>query len=730
MGGANGWPRVVLLAVSSVAVFGAPGPMRAQDLTRASLVAQADDPTAKKKEAAAESDRVVVTAPSPEDWRPKLDHIMPEVAGTQITVTKKATVTKLDQIPTIIDNDQQEAFARTPGILVTQQQTPAQFNLSYRGLGNPQESEYVLVLQDGIPATTDWIGFPTLYYLPLFQSVEEIQVIRGGNSLLYGPEPAPAINFVTRQPVAGQPLSGYTEQVGGAYGLYSTYNMIEGSYGKFDFRLDFGYVHADNQRHNAESNLLQTDLDIVYHLDAKSTLSLQLEAYRVNAGDPGRISYQQFEADDAYSPTPYNEDWVDRYQALIKYNHDFDGGWHLEIKAWDTYEDLDTRAAGDLSPTGVAPTSTTLQEEEFFNVGLDARTVYHWGRGNALTFGGVVYHDDAPFRQWADTNLYANRDDHSGTPVLDQSRNSNYQAMFAENVFRLPWGIHFVPSVRVDHESIDVDETVRPPFLSRPLVDVSADKWVPLGGIGLGNDFGPGNETYFNVSTGWRPVRYFDVASPFSNLQPTNVNPTKAITYELGVHGTPILGLWYDAGLFQIDFTNQIETIALNNIDVENVNTGDTRNRGFEGELSYDFLAFKKGGQHLTAFANLQLLNAEYTASSIPGQVGKTPDFAPSRILKAGLTYREDKHFNVALTAVSVSDEYWQDSDVGTTAVPAKIPAYYQIDLAADWNITHNVRLLLGVSNLTNNIYYSRVFTNGIEPAPGRTGYAGLALGF
>lgn len=67
--------------------------------------------------------------PSQDDTRPKLNHIMKEVSGTQITVTKKATVIKLDQ---------QELFSKAPGFLVTQQQTPGQFNFSYRGLGNPR----------------------------------------------------------------------------------------------------------------------------------------------------------------------------------------------------------------------------------------------------------------------------------------------------------------------------------------------------------------------------------------------------------------------------------------------------------------------------------------------------------------------------------------------------------------------------------------------------------------
>ena len=35
-----------------------------------------------------------------------------------------------------------------------------------------------------------------------------------------------------------------------------------------------------------------------------------------------------------------------------------------------------------------------------------------------------------------------------------------------------------------------------------------------------------------------------------------------------------------------------------------------------------------------------------------------------------------------------------------------------------------------GISNLGDKRYYSRVFQNGIEPAPGRMVYGGLALGF
>src|SRR3569832_1953283 len=92
-----------------------------------------------------------------DDFRPKLEHIMREVDGPLITVTKKTSITKVENIPTVVDNILCELFAQTPGLFVSEQQTAGQFNLSYRGIGNPQESEFVSLLQDGIPLEGDWI---------------------------------------------------------------------------------------------------------------------------------------------------------------------------------------------------------------------------------------------------------------------------------------------------------------------------------------------------------------------------------------------------------------------------------------------------------------------------------------------------------------------------------------------------------------------------------------------
>lgn len=757
--------------------------------------------------------RVVVTAPEltptphpQDDTRPKLEHIMREVSGTQITVTKKATVIKLDKQPPVENNNLQELFTKAPGLLVSEQQNPGQFNYSYRGLGNPQESEYTLFLHDGLPLMSEWIGFPTLYYQPFPQSVSEIQLIRGGSSLLYGPEPAPAVNFVSKRPAPGSPWQAYMEQVGGSDGFYSSYASVQEANGPFEMRLDAGYQTSDGQRNNGEYHIWQADGYFGYRPDDKQLIALDVHASRFNGGDPGKINIFQFDADQNFSSTPYNENWVDRYTAVLRYELEFGDGWLMQAKGWYTHQDIDSRAAANLGPTSVFvnptgfPLSTTFGYEEFNNGGVDIRFRKKWGddtmfRGSALTFGGVVYHGDAPFTRYTLTQdntgnpgfLYSPR----GTTVpdgvtrtgttgprtiqnipLDQSRTADYQAFFIEDLIRIG-SFHIVPSFRLDHENVEVDST-HAPWLSPPLApnspnirpnNISADHWVPLWGIGLGNDFGKNNETYFSATSGWRPTRFFDIAGTTRTASPNTgiPDPFESLDIELGVHGTPIKGLWYDVGLFWMEFSNRTENQAQTTIDFEIVNTGNTRHRGFEAEISYDFLASfqqdvapvpdPKDSKNVVApivshplqlvvFTNIQLLDAEFTESALTvaatGQsfVGNEPAYAPDVIWKGGISFRKEKCFNVTLTGVYVSDQFWQDSNqpllLGPTVlVPAVIPSYTVFNLSAEWYLTKNVRLIGGISNLADEKYYSRAFLTGlIDPAPGRSAYAGLSVEF
>jgi Fe(3+) dicitrate transport protein len=144
-------------------------------------------------------------------------------------------------------------------------------------------------------------------------------------------------------------------------------------------------------------------------------------------------------------------------------------------------------------------------------------------------------------------------------------------------------------------------------------------------------------------------------------------------------------------------------------------------------------------------FSNFQFLDAEFTESSLlaPGTneslVGNEPAYAPDFVWKGGISFQKEKCFRFTLSGVHVSEQFWADNNrpnpsapLGAPVlVPAVIPSYTVLNLSAEVYLTKNVRLFGGISNLSDEKYYSRVFLNGlIDPAPQRSGYAGLSVEF
>jgi Fe(3+) dicitrate transport protein len=657
-------------------------------------------------------------------------HSLPEVDGPTITVTRKTSVVKLDEQPSVIDNNQREIFDRLPGIVLAEQQNPTQLNLAYRGLGNPQESELVLVMQDGIPLELDWIGFPTLYYLPVPQTLGSVQMIRAGSGLLYGPEPQPVINFMSRAAIADRPWGGATEQVGGSDQLFSSFNTLSGTLGAWEYLADYSHRQSNGQRANGDYTVNAGDLTLGYRFDDRQKLTFAIHAYSVDSGLAGLMSGAQFHANPNQATTPDDRLWTDRDSIVLTYENHFNDHNFLVQKLWNGYSDLITRS--DAYDAAAVATSATLAGQRFHYTGLDGRFLHTWGRGNALTVGYTAYISHSPYNEYSGTNPLVDRNDESGKLFYADDRETRYGAVFAENVFRLPY-FHIVTSARFDHEELTSHETAATHPL---LVDKTYRKNIPLFGLGIGNDFGRGNETYLNVSQGFRPLRYLDIASPFSNFAPgNNPDPTKYVTYELGVHGWPGVGLYYDVSLFQVEVHDRIESRQITQTETIDVNTGNTRSRGAELEGSYDVLRLwsaNASDQHLTIFANASLLNARFTSSALSNQAGKTPAYAPSYVLKAGATLRRDAHYKVSLVVDSVGSQFFQDTNQPIATTPARIPTYTVTDFSGEYTVFGGLRVLAGISNLTNRHYYSRVFISRgqLEPARDRTFYAGLACDF
>lgn len=663
---------------------------------------------------------------------PQFARELPEVVQDKITAGKKTTSIPLDQQPAVINNNVRQTFARAPGVLVSEQQIPSILSVNYRGLGDPHESEFVMFHENGLPIVSDWLGYPTLYYLPPTQRVERVEFIRGGSGLLYGPQIGPTINFVARRARPDTDLGGSTEQVLGSDGLYSTYNELHGGAGDVGYLVTYDRRLGDGTRDNADFNVTGATASFAWQNDASSRWGLDIYGFESESGEAGRLTQAQYESNRDLVTTPFNRIWVERATAVLSHDREWSDSTSLTAALWHGYQDRFSRRSTAFVPPQAPPAFTTFDRQSFRYTGLDARLRHDWS-DHTLTVGTVGYVADSPRSQSRSPRL---GDDEGTSLRYRQERDTTYAAVFAENLFRFgAWSL--VPAVRVERLELGIDETLKLASLGRPAIDATFGDTETLLGFGATRDLARNQQFYANVSEGYRPFKYDDVGNPTAELAATNdPKPARARNYESGFRGSPLEGFYYDVSLFRIDLSDKIEQRLVNATDIELVNSGDSRHQGVELSAEYDLFAAWRAdaGAHLRVFASASFLDAEFTDSIAASRVGKTPAYAPDYVVKAGLLYDNPQGLKIGFVGTAVDEHFWQDSNEprgsGASFIAAEIPSYTLWDLTAEFRISRTFRLLGGINNVFDEAYYARVRTDGIEPAAARTWYAGAELAF
>lgn len=696
------------------------GVMVALALTGAASTVQAKEPQKPGREQLPE---VVVTGESPERGP-----FLPDVEGTKIYAGKKATMTDLDQLPEVQANNYRQAFSQLPGLLVAEQAAPSHANLNYRGVGDPHETEYLLVLKDGIPIVSDWFGYSTLYYQPPMETVERVELIRGGASLLYGPQPGPALNYMTSLPPKDTALTARTQHVFGSNGFYSLYNSLGGTTGPLGYLGYFAYRRDDGARSNADYDVTTGNFKALLDATPSSKWLLTMDAYTSESGEAGRLSLSQYLADRDFTRTPSDRIWIERYVPSITYEQAFSDDTLLVAKSWLGHQNRVSRRQ-----TG---TSANLDQQEFNFLGTDARLRHSWeawGSAQTTTAGFVVYASDSPRSRKRGAELEAT----TGPTRFELDRRTTYGALFAEELMQFG-RLAVIPAVRIELLHLKVQERSNVE-VARSLITDSDTSAVPLGALGMSYDVGRTSELYANVAQGYRPKEYDDLANPTSSAQraPSDLDESRTWTYELGVRGTPTLWWTYDTSYFLIDYDNFIENLDLGGGNSERSNSGRALYQGLEFANAWDVIglydhlaqtAYGARWGRLSLYQNLSLLSAEFINGS---NDGKDPAYAPKYLVKTGVIYRWQDRVKCALTGQLVGDHYWQDSNAAGTVGTTKVASYMVWDLEAEANVYKDwVRLIAGVNNLFDEDYYARIRSDGIEPATRRTYYLGVSFAF
>ena len=641
---------------------------------------------------------------------------LPDVAGTGIYAGKKTAVIELQAQPTILNNNYRQVLEKTPGLLLSEETTPL-LSIGYRGLA-PDRVQFMQVLKDGIPIQAEIFGYPEAYYTPPFQSIDRIEFLHGGASLMYGPQPGGALNFITKQPATGTPFSTYTENSFGSDELFSHYTSLSGQMEPLGY---LGYLHERESNGfratNSDVEVLGGGMKVTLGQTTDSRWTVGYDEYHEEHGEPGGLTKAAADSEGRDLTTRFHDRFrLERYAGTLLYERDVNEDTALAFRTFGGHYRRYSKRQNS-GGFGTVPTGTTnsIQEQDFYTFGVEPRIRHTYdafgAAGQTFTAGLLAYFSDSPKEDQTGSTVSAD----SGALTNSSDRSMQYLSLFAEHLVRMG-PLSVTPGVRLEHIWQHVKEKVNTAKTTVPLGDADEFDFVPLFGVGAAYEGIPAVTFYSNLSQAYRP-KVFTQAVPTGATQVVNgdLEEGKSWTFDVGLRSRSATALTWDVSYFLLRFEDQIGTSGNT---VENV--GDALHQGLEAAAEVDL---DSPWGTVSPFVNLMLLDAKFTKGP---QDGKTPQYAPQYTMRYGVEYAFKDRVKARLGSTFVDDHFGDDANTANQTVPS-----YKV-----WDLTGEVRLYKelvtlvgGINNLFDERYYARVTSGGIDPAYERNLYGGVRVG-
>lgn len=692
--------------------------------------------------------------------------VLPEVGQNAIYAGKKTEVINLNALnANLITNNSRQVFSKTPGVMVWESEgSGMQVGVAVRGL-SPNRSWEFDVRQNGVQISSDPFGYPEAYYNPPMQAVDRIELIRGGASLQYGPQFGGLLNYVLKKPATDKPIAVESQQSVGSYGLFSTYNSIGGTAGRWQYMAYVDYRRADGWRQNSRYNIFNGFASVSYAVSNRLKIGAEVSrAYTVNQ-QPGGLTDVQFAQDARQSSRArnwFNVPWTvpsitadyaitDRTRLNLKVHGLFSERNQIGFVSAITNPDL-TNAGGQL-------TSRQIDRDTYRNWGSELRLISQYtalGRQHALSAGVKYFNGYTDRRQQgkgdagSDFNLTLQEAAYPRALIL---RTTNVAA-FVENLFRLSSHWTLTPGIRV--EMLDNSVSGRYGFATNGTenqINRSQSRAFVLAGVGTEYKLTSFATFYGNYSQAYRPVTFADLTpgALIDFVIDPNLRDARGYTIDLGLRGAYRKFLSYDLGAYYLNYNNRIGTLT--RLDAANrpfqyrTNLGRSVSRGVEAYVEVDpvvALAGRSKAGYVSLFTSLGFTDARYlnlpSASITNGQLvegnlqDKLVENAPRFIGRFGVNY---KYRSFTLTALlnRVGKAYSDANNTETATANAQtgpIPAYQVVDVSTSLVLASQYSFKAGINNLTDARYFTRRAGGypgpGILPADARNFYMSVGI--
>jgi len=609
-----------------------------------------------------------------------------------------------------------ESLAAVPGVFIQDRYNYSRdLRISIRGFGARSAFGIrgIRIIVDGIPETLpDGQGQSDSIDLG---STEQIEVMRGPSSSLYGNASGGVINITSERGPAVPFIE--TRFSAGEFGYNQVQLKTGGEAGRFNYLVNLSKMEFDGYRDFSETESTLLNARFTFAIDEESELGIVVNATdQPVAHDPGGINLATAQAD----PTSARQRNVDfdasevlKQQRLgLTYRKSFGERHELRLRNHYVWRDF----ANKLPFGGAGAT----QFDRFY-VGAGASYAYTgelWGRPNNFIVGLDLD------RQDDDRQRYDNDLGTLGALISDQNELVTNIGLFAQNEFSLSDDLALTLGVRYD----EIEYEVQDKFLSdgddsaiRTLDEVS-----PMIGI-MYSPFDSAN-FYGTISTAFEAPTTTELTNPSGSggFNP-DIDPQLATNYEVGVKGTLSDRNSYELALFSIDVEDELIPFEIGGRDIYE-NAGKSTRKGVEFSFTSEPV---DGLRIMFAYTYSDFTFDQFVDDNGNDHGGNAIPGIPDIMYRGEVGYWHSSGFYGVIDGRYVGDFFANNANSVT------IDSYTVVNLRvglADWRIGNLVLgPFVGVNNLTDESYSSEIRINAFggryyEPAPVRHYYGGIAI--
>ncbi|GAB2937633.1 TonB-dependent receptor family protein [Hafnia psychrotolerans] len=640
---------------------------------------------------------------------------------------------------TVISNDQlqkganrtlDDALQRVPGVKIQDETgTGVLPQIAVRGLYDSRSGR-AQILEDGIPLALAPYGQEGMSLFPVtFSTIDRIDVVRGGAAVQYGPNNVGGVINLISKPIPVKWENEIGERAtfyGKGRNLWDTYLRTGGMLNDdFGLQVEANQVKGSSFREHSDSKVQNFRVRTLWNINEDTTLNLSYQYYDAHADLAGALSTADYLSDRHQSTRPYDDydGHTKRYSAV--YNQQLGSLGFIDSAEFNWMffgHDSDRDFHVGMSKTSGQNFNPALPADIVQN---SPRNFKVWGTEPRIS---LDVDGDKVNQRWiiggrfvSEKVDYQVRQQTLATGVTTVTRDWSFDDK--------AWAGYISNAVKLFDDTLTITPGMRYENVSEKYVDKTSGQrtsspdtqWLP--GLTVGYQLAPAWFLYADMQKSLRPAQVTQI------VKGGDVSSELAWNYETGVRYTPMDNLSLHAGLYRIDYKDQI---SYDSTSDSYLNIGRTRHQGVELEgfwspAAVDGLKLHAGYAYLQAEQRNGVNRGKDVPYASRTQLTLDGSYEWRGTTLSLASYYFSKSFADAANSVSEN----------STGSVGEMPSYWVWNTQVSRDLYKSGSTVMngyiGVNNLFNRDYWFRgVDTSpwGRQPAPGRSVTAGVSVKF